>query len=680
MEVTGRTLACRGPAGLPPFLQNWRIIEGGGSFFMMRIAQGILGFLVLLAMASPALAQPEPNPWSPFGPGGGSVSSVAVDPRSPSTLYAATVLVYKSVDGGTTWKAVVGPDLSLVAVAPDQPETVFAAGDTVMRSTDGGRSWQNTLPPGQNVDTGVQVLTVGPGGLVFAGTYNRLLRSADGGQTWSQVLGRRLNGTQSVQVDPSDPSRVYAATGEAFYVSTDGGEHWQSTARPEDRAILRLALAPSAPRTLYALTGDAQIFRSDDGAVTWRKVGEVSADQVLLVDPRSASRVYAAGLAGFFVSTDGGGTWMESNLGLPRPGHEPLGILSLAAAPSLPDFLFAGTRHWGVAQSYSAGARWRIGFQAGLNSVAVQMLEFHPLRPGTVYVGTAGGGYDSAGGVRSYRSTDNGRTWQPFARSISQDGLNALAFDRTNPDLLYAATPVGTWKSTDGGESWTRTPSDEAGRYLDVVRRETLLSSRCGVRRSMDGGVTWQEMIPCQDEEGDFRDPLSLSVDPKGSGIAYVHFLISNGASRHVYEAFKSQDGGTTWKELQIPGGFSQLAVAPSDFRVLYALSTQHGKARLLRSMDGGETWKTVNRSVPRRIDILFGSMAVDGADPYRLYLTALDGILVSRDSGRSLELIDAPLEASRTGTSWLWTDRTQPGRVFATPGYGNGLFVGRFE
>jgi len=65
---------------------------------MTRIAQGILAFLIL---ASAALAQPEPNPWSAIGPGGGSVSSVAVDPRSPATLYAATTVVYKSIDGGT---------------------------------------------------------------------------------------------------------------------------------------------------------------------------------------------------------------------------------------------------------------------------------------------------------------------------------------------------------------------------------------------------------------------------------------------------------------------------------------------------------------------------------------------------------------------------------------------------
>ena len=644
---------------------------------MKRIAQGILGLLILV---STALAQPEPDPWSPIGPGGGSVFSVAVDPRSPATLYAATVVVYKSVNRGMTWQAVLGPGFSLVAVAPDQPETVFAAGYTVMRSRDGGQTWERVLPPTQSVDTGVQVLTVGPGGLVFAGTYNRLLRSADGGQTWEQVLGRRLNGVRSVQVDPSDPSRVYAATGEAFYVSTDAGAHWQSTAGPENRGISRLALAPSAPRTLYASVGNGQIFRSDDGAATWREVGErLPADDVLLVHPRSASKLYAAGPGGIFASTDGGETWMESSLGLPRPGHEPLGVLSLAAAPSIPDFLFAGTSYWGVAQSYSAGARWRIGFQAGLTSAVVQMLEFHPLQPGTVYVGTAAGRYGIAGGARSYFSTDDGRTWLPFARSISQDGLNALAFDPTNPNLLYAATPRGTWKSTDGGEDWTRV-SDEAGLYLDSAGRDSagrrvLLSSRCGVKRSTDGGVTWREVIPCFDEEGDVRRPLSFFVDPEGSGLAYVRFLISNGASRHIDEAFKSRDGGATWQKLQIPGAFSQFTVAPSDFRILYALSSQHGKARLLRSLDGGETWKTVNRNL--RINDLSSSMAVDGADPYQLYLGAL--IQVSRDGGRSFERIDALLEASRPAAGRLWTDRTQPGLVFASPSTG-GLFVRRFN
>jgi photosystem II stability/assembly factor-like uncharacterized protein len=675
------------PAGLPPFIQNWRIIEGGG-LFMKRIAQGILGFLILLA--STALAQPGQSTWRPFGPGGGSVSSLAVDPRDSSVLYAATGsvysavgFVYKSTDGGMTWQALAGVGFQAVAVDPDHPETVLAGGFVMMRSTDGGRTWQEVLPRRLNLDQGIRVLTTAPGGLAFAGTYARLLRSTDGGASWSEVL-RGLLDVRSIQVDPDDPSRVYAVTREALYVSTDSGAHWQRGVRPGTGTIFRLALSPSDPGTLFASvegSPNTRIFRSDDGAATWRLVEELPvgrpAEEVLLVDPRSSSTVYAGGTGGIFGSFDGGETWTDSSLGLPRPDHAPMGIFSLAVAPSRPEALFAGTIGWGVARRTGAGDRWRIGVEPGLTASAVSMLDFHPQRPGTVYLGIGSGVY-GAGGSRSFRSTDSGRTWQPFGRSMSQDGLNDLAFDPADPDLLYAATPTGTWKSADAGETWERV-SEEGGRYIAFVGRGALLSSRCGMKRSTDGGRTWQEVIPCVDEEGDPREPRSFFVDPKGLQTVYVRFYVSNGASRQGSEAFKSRDGGLTWTALRTPGGSSLFAVAPSDFRILYALSLLPGQKSLWRSMDGGETWKVVNRRLDAQISSLDGAFEVDGGNPDKLYLGALNGIWVSRNGGKSLKLFKAPLEEGKRDTFRLWTDRTQPGRIFASPSTG-GLFVGRFE
>jgi photosystem II stability/assembly factor-like uncharacterized protein len=199
------------------------------------------------------------------------------------------------------------------------------------------------------------------------------------------------------------------------------------------------------------------------------------------------------------------------------------------------------------------------------------------------------------------------------------------------------------------------------------------------MKRSTDGGRTWQEVIPCVDEEGDPREPRSFFVDPKGLQTVYVRFYVSNGASRQGSEAFKSQDGGVTWKALRTPGGSSLFAVAPSDFRILYALSFLPGQGSLWRSVDGGETWRAVNRRLDAQIGSLAQAFEVDGGNPDKLYLGALNGIWVSRNGGKSLKLFKAPLEEGKRDTYRLWTDRTQPGRIFASPSTG-GLFVGRFE
>ena len=67
-------------------------------------------------------------------------------------------------------------------------DTVLAGGFLLRRSTDGGRTWQEVLPRRLNLDQGIRVLTTAPGGLAFAGTFQRLLRSVDGGASWSEVL------------------------------------------------------------------------------------------------------------------------------------------------------------------------------------------------------------------------------------------------------------------------------------------------------------------------------------------------------------------------------------------------------------------------------------------------------------------------------------------------------------
>ncbi|HTG32360.1 MAG TPA: hypothetical protein VLB76_05470 [Thermoanaerobaculia bacterium] len=100
-------------------------------------------------------------------------------------------------------------------------------------------------------------------------------------------------------------------------------------------------------------------------------------------------------------------------------------------------------------------------------------------------------------------------------------------------------------------------------------------------------------------------------------------------------------------------------AVAPGDFRVLYALDEPlQGGLRLLRSVDGGESWKVVNRSLPPNASSFFGSMAVDAADPNTLYIAA-NPLVVSHDGGASFESTAAPFEAGKLGAVRLWTDLT---------------------
>ncbi|HEY4575920.1 MAG TPA: hypothetical protein VIJ26_18210, partial [Thermoanaerobaculia bacterium] len=617
-------------------------------------------------------------------PGGGSVLSLAVDPGNPGLVYAVAGFLYagpfgtlyRSTDGGASWTALVGPDLQAVAVDPAHPSTIYTAGSKVLRSTDGGGTWTDVTPPPATERHAINSLAVAPSGVAFAADGETLLRSADGGGTWSAVLSEQVAfAPLTVLVSPSDASHVYAASRESIYVSSDGGATFTSAAKPAttpDQPLGGFALAPSAPGVLYTMfVQGSTVFRSDDGAATWRTAGSLPVGstgfQVLQVDPRNPERAYAGTAAGLFKSANGGRSWTQSDAGLPRPAGQPLAAVSLAAAPSQPDSLYAGTVDWGVGRSRSAGEHWQIGLENGLNAATIQLLKFP--RPDTAYLALGDGG------PRSFRSVDGGRTWQPFAREITLDGLNDLAWAPGHPEVLYAFNSKGLWKSLDEGSTWKQV-SANVGHRLAVLDRSTLLSDvGCGLYRSGNGGRTWRRVLSCQVNDEDLAVIQDLRVDPEDARNVYAYATVSNGSSHFGFAAYRSRDGGAHWKALRIL--LSSFAVAPSDFRILYAVDPV--QARLLRSADGGDHWNVVNGSLPAGVDTLFGSMVVDGGDPDTVYLGAASGVQVSHDGGATFALVDAPFEAGKRQVGRLGTDLSRPGLVYAMPAAG-GLFEGRFE
>lgn len=152
-----------------------------------------LGVVIIAA----ALQLSAAGSWTALGPVAGSVSSLALDPSSSSTLYAGTVNggLFKSTDGGSSW-AVVGPTLprtsiGALAINPAEPRTLFA------------------------------------------GTYEKgVFRSNDAGATWKQVLFRdNMAQITAMAIDPKQPNTIWAATEtgpqDGVWKSVDGGATWQ---------------------------------------------------------------------------------------------------------------------------------------------------------------------------------------------------------------------------------------------------------------------------------------------------------------------------------------------------------------------------------------------------------------------------------------------------------------------
>ncbi len=249
---------------------------------------------------------------------GGRVDRVVGVAGDPRTYYAATASsgVWKSVDGGITWKPVFDDQpvatAGSIAVAPSDPNVVYVgtgeanirgnvqAGNGIYRSADGGKTWKHVWTEEGQIGT-IIVHPANPD-IAFAAVLGRafgpnpergVYRTKDGGRTWQQVLKKDSDtGASDVAFDPSNPNVLFAGLwqarrkpwdlvsggpGSGLYMSRDGGDTWRAlTGKGLPEGIwgkVGVAVAPSNGRRVYALIEAAEggLFRSDDGGETWER-------------------------------------------------------------------------------------------------------------------------------------------------------------------------------------------------------------------------------------------------------------------------------------------------------------------------------------------------------------------------------------------------------------------------
>src|SRR5262249_5965810 len=150
-----------------------------------------------------------------------NVLSLAIDPMTPSTLYAATGAgVFKSTNGGERWTAanaglpgsVVVVGINVLAIDPVHPSTVYAANGSLFKSNDGGATWSTI---GQAVTEAVTFIAIDPGvpSRLYVGTGNGVFTSADGGETWSAAnAGLSDVFVATLAIDPRAARTIYASS------------------------------------------------------------------------------------------------------------------------------------------------------------------------------------------------------------------------------------------------------------------------------------------------------------------------------------------------------------------------------------------------------------------------------------------------------------------------------------
>jgi len=595
------------------------------------------------ALALAALSALADGAWTPLGPFGGQVSSLAVDPSAPQTVYAATQGggVFKSTDGAATWQpagsGLPSPFVGLLAIDPATPQTLYAGGDFgLAKSDDGAATWHSLLLPSFTAVSGLAIDPSAPRTL-YAGVAAGVAKSTDGGATWEPAVSSRALASpiSALVVDPRRPSFVYAATSLVGVArSTDGGRTW-THAGPLVGRVRALALAPQQTATVYAgfapnsgddPNGTVGLFVSKNGGRSWvRSRGGLGALGVtaLAVVP---GRLYAGtDGGGVLASTDGGASWS------PGHGSEGASVGALAVDPSGPATVYAGSGTFqrqdaGVRKSADGGADWSVA-NDGLTALSITALAVAPGPPQRLLVGTR------SLGVFSRLGTADRLT--PAGNGLPSPGVASLAWSGASSDSFYgvvnglgAGRRARLVKTSDGGDSWTTLPFAASAPYAPLhapygpfagLSCAPDLPGTCYVADADailtvegDGARTTVHPLPGR------RPVAAIVVAPSSPNVLYA------GTDANIHagpgQPWKSVDHGATWTPLQLDDDFyvALLAVDPQDAQVVFAAGTH-----LHRSTDGGATWSTAGLDPTARVvglatapGAVYVGLAPTGGDP----------------------------------------------------------------
>lgn len=336
----------------------------------------------------------------------GRVTSIDAVNKDPRIIYvgAAAGGVWKSITGGTLWKPVfdkytqsIGdiridqkhPDTIWVGTGESNMRNSVSVGEGVYKSMDGGETWKKMGLEGtehiskiiidpNNSDI---VYVAAPGALWGDSPERGLYKTINGGATWDKVLFvDEHTGCADVMVDPKDPNIVYASMwdfrrkpwsfssggpGSGLYKSTDGGATWNRIDKGFTDGLLGriiLSMSPSDSKIIYAIAEakSTALFKSTDGGDTWTKKSSSSNVtarpfyfSVLTVDPTNSNRLYRPAF-NLSISDDAGESWYDAS---DAGGWVHSDLHALWINPNNSSHMILGT-DGGVYLSFDKGNNW----------------------------------------------------------------------------------------------------------------------------------------------------------------------------------------------------------------------------------------------------------------------------------------------------------------------------------
>ena len=602
-----------------------------------------------------------------------SIGSIAVAPSDHNIIYAGSGEacirgnisygngIYKSLDGGHTWKNIGLKDtrhIGAVIVDPRNANTVFVAAlghaygtseeRGVFRSTDGGATWQKVLFKDNKTGAIDVVFDPNNANTLFAslwevyrtpwslnsgGPGSGLYKSTDGGTTWKHLEGHGLPsgimGRIGVSVSGADSNRVYAMIESkegGLYRSDDAGDSWirmNEDGRLRQRAwyFTHIFADPKSADTVYVL--NTGMFRSTDAGRTFNLLPAPHGDHHgLWIDPDNPQRLINGNDGGATISTDGGKTWttqynqptaqfyhvitdnrwpyyiygaQQDNSTIAIKSYDDDGVIGrqdwfavgggesgyIAPYPPDPNIVYAGAEF--VTTRFDKRTEQLVDISVlplDPSGNGAERLEHRfqwtsplfisPHDPNTLY---------NAGEVM-FKSTNGGQSWTQISQDLTRndkskqkpsggpitlditsveyyDTIFTAAESPLKKDLLWAGTDDGlVWTSANGGQNWTNvTPKEmpewsmisiiepshyDPGTAYIAVDRHKLDDFRPFIYRSRDSGKSWSWIAKGIPEGSYVR---SVREDPVRKGMLFA------GTETGVYLSF---DDGENWQPLKL--------------------------------------------------------------------------------------------------------------------------------
>lgn len=604
------------------------------------------------------------------GFGTSSIGCVTYDPTDPLVVWVGSGEnnsqrsvgwgdgLYKSVDGGESWTNVglkASEHIGNVAVDPRDGNVVFVAaqgplwaagGDRgVYKSADGGKTWKRVL----NVDewTGANEVWFDPHrpDVMYASTYQRhrkvwtllnggpgsgIWKSTDKGETWTRLkngLPDEDMGRIGLAVSRTEPGVVYAvieaANGESgFFRSKDSGANWEkmsNTVSGSPQYYNEIFADPVQPGRVYLIDTYSQV--TEDGGRTFRRVGNRARhvdDHVVWVNPADNRHLLIGGDGGLYQSYDRGATWdMFQNLPITQ-------FYKLEVDDSKPFyFVYGGTQdnntQGGPSRTITnhgiRNSDWFItlggdGFQPRVD----------PTNPDIVY-----SQYQHAGLVRFDRKSGEAVDIQPQPEP-GEDAPrwnwdSPLNISPHSPTRLYFASQR-VYRSDDRGDSW-KPVSPDLTRQIDRNKLKVM-------------GRVWSvDAVARGNSTSFYGNIVAMDESPLAEG------LLAVGTDDGLIQI--SENGGQTWRRIDAVPGVGEYAYVSRVLfsrhakNTLYATFDRHKmgdfKPYILRSTDLGRTWASVAGELPENGSVY--ALAEDHVKPELLFCGTEFGAFFTADGGR---------------------------------------------